>query len=260
MKTMTIVSSILLAAGLTACSNAQQKEMDAIAQAQQCLDRYSGSTNYQSASSCLNYIESYNSQRANMMKCSILLTQGGLITSKMVAAYNTSQDATSTADKVSEYMSLLAFSVSAPQTVTDAYNAAVTAQSVCNQTGDAGFMFVANMAVLGSMTNSVWDQYFNSGSGTGINFSNPSFTTDVQNAISDCVSNPSHCTAEASNVASAATTVATTYCAGEHPNADVCNIVDQVTSWNTTDSGVTQGLMCLLEGKTFDSTTSTCTP
>ena len=263
MKTQIMAGLVLLTAILVACTNSNQKEVDAMAKAQQCLDQVSDS-DPTTATNCLTYTTPYNSQRAYLMRCSIYLTAGGLVTSRMLSAYNTSQDpSVSSSEKQAVYVGLLAFAY--PNNVANAYTAALNAQSVCAQTGDAGFIFVSNMSVIGSLANSVWGSL--NSSTTGIDFTNLSpsaISTDIQQAVSYCTSNPSSATCDPTNIAAAATaaaTVATSYCAGNNSSSiqGFCNSVDQINSWGTTNTTtITNGIMCELQGKTF-TPPSTCT-
>lgn len=261
MKTQITVGLLLMAASLVGCTNSNQKEVDALARAQQCLDQVDQS-NPSTATNCLNYTTPYNSQRAIQMRCSIYLTAGGLVTSRILSAYNTAQ-AVSSAEQPAVYAGLLSFAY--PTNVNAAYTAALNAQSVCAQSGDAGFAFLSNMAVIGSLANSVWGSL--NTSTTGIDFTNltpAAISADIQQAVTYCQQNPSNSTCDPANVASAVTAaaaVATTFCTGNTSSTiqNLCNDVNQINSWGTTNSTtITNGIMCELQGKTF-TPPNTCT-
>lgn len=263
MKTQIMAGLVLMAAVVTACTSSTQKEIDSLAKAQACLDQVPES-NPSTATNCLSYTTPYNSQRAVIMRCSIYLTAGGLVTSRMLSAYNTSQDSSvSSSQKEAVYVGLLAFAY--PTDVSQAYTAALNAQSVCASSGDSGFIFISNMSVLGSLANSVYGTI--NSSTTGIDFNNmtPSqISTAIQSAVSYCTTNPSSATCDPTNVAAAATAaaaVATSYCAGNTSSSiqGFCNDVNQISTWGTTNTTtITNGIMCELQGKTF-TPPNTCT-
>lgn len=243
MKKAWIAGLVLLFVGFTGCT---QKEMDDLAKGQQCLDQVSDS-NPQSATDCLQYATPYDSQRANVLKCSIYLTAGGITTARVAQAYTASQDNSISSDlKQAMYISFLALNY---PDATGGYTLAQTAQSYCEKSGEAGLIFESSMAVIGSLTNKL---------AGGLDFTQTpaDINTAVQNALDTCQSSPSSC--DPNVIAPVAVTAATTYCASATANADVCADVNQaVSSWGNDNNTLTQGLMCLLQGKTF-TPPSTC--
>src|SRR5437879_2515979 len=105
MKNATLVA-ILFMSFLMALSGCNTKEQDDLSKAQDCLDHINEAASIE-ALSCLQYTTNYTSQRADILKCSIYLTAGGLVTSRMTAAYKASKDSTIT-NKEASYMAFLA--------------------------------------------------------------------------------------------------------------------------------------------------------
>ena len=67
------ISAVVLLATFSCKKNS---EADDLAKAQQCLDRVQES-NPLGADECMNYVQKYSSQQANILKCAILVTSGG---------------------------------------------------------------------------------------------------------------------------------------------------------------------------------------
>src|ERR1700722_19788450 len=86
---MKLLICSLLLMPLLSCS--VSKENDDLSLAQACLDNVSDS-NPQAANSCMQYTDGYTDARANTLKCSIMLTAGGLTIDRMAQAYEVTQD------------------------------------------------------------------------------------------------------------------------------------------------------------------------
>lgn len=233
----------------TACSKDQ--EQSDLAKAQDCLDKVD-EANPQGALNCLPFVQAYSSQRANILKCSIYLTSGGLVTSRIQKAYDASTDTTIT-NKQAAYIAYLSLNV--PDVATG-YTTAQTASPFCNSSGDPGLVFVSSMTVLGSLVSSI-----SSNNGSPINFNDPAaVNTAVTNVLTTCQANPPPATCQASVVGPAVTSAANAYCASGTSSVSVCTQINGAVSGAGGDNNkITQGMMCLLSGKTYDSTANTCT-
>src|SRR5580704_7950591 len=88
-------SIIFILAGFLAVACTNDKEMNDLSLAQNCLDNVSES-NPQSALNCLDYTAGYSDQRAQLINCSIYLLAGGITTDRMASAYSISTDPTAT--------------------------------------------------------------------------------------------------------------------------------------------------------------------
>lgn len=234
-----VAGVLFLTVSVLSCT---QKEIDDLAKAQQCLDQVPSSAPA-GASNCLQYVNEYSSQRANILKCSIYLTAGGITTDRVAQAYIASQDNTvSDADKQGLYVSYLALTLPDPA---GGYAAAQTASTYCNASGEPGLMFLSTMAVMGSMVNNLIG-----GSGIDLTDTPANITSAVQTALATCQSTPTSCDPDV--IAPAAISAANSYCNTANANSDVCADINQaVTDWGSDNDTLTQGLMCMLAGKTF---------
>jgi hypothetical protein len=250
MKTSLLVS--LLGLSLLALPACNETETDDLSKAQQCLDQVNES-NPTTATDCLQYTAGYTSQQAEILNCSIYMTAGGLVTSRIASAYEASQDSTIT-NKNASYMAFLALNL---PTAAAGYTAAQNAQTYCNASGDAGLIFISNLSVMGSWLNSV---YAGANGGSSIDFSNPAAVdTAVTGIIDGCQANPPAASCDSSVIGPAATTAATAYCATASANASVCSQINTaVTTAGGNNDKITQGLMCLLANKTYDPVGGTC--
>jgi hypothetical protein len=244
MKWIGLIGLILTALSLLSCT--PNKETDDLSVAQQCLDQVPDS-NPQAANNCMQYVSQYSDQRANILKCGIYLTAGGITTTRVGQAYTDSQDSSITANqKQAMYIGLLALTL--PDAATG-YTNAVTGNAFCQASGETGLIFESAMAVIGSKINSL-------AGGIDLTASPSAISTAVQTALNTCQTTPASC--DPTTIAPIVTSVANSYCASSNANTSVCTDINQAqTSWGSNPATLTQGLMCLLQGKTFTAP-STC--
>lgn len=260
-------SHVLLAAlavmslGLVSCEQAQ--ESDDLAKAQKCLDEVPAS-NPAAASNCLHHVEKYSSQQANILKCSIHMTSGGLIENKIVKAYEALKGGNITPqNRTAAYMAMLSLDV---PNASDGYTKAQLADPFCQATGVPGLRFLSGVIVAGSwMAKSIAALPGNVEIGQIID--NP---TAISSAINDLLDPATGCNSpappapcdtaeEMSQLGLAVANLSVSYCANEEADASVCEEINQAKEAagnNSTDIG--QAMLCFLKGKGFAN--GACTP
>jgi hypothetical protein len=241
MNKQIMIALLALATILSACQN--QKEMDDLAKAQQCLDKVPAS-NPSAADSCLAYTSGYNDLRSNLLNCSIYLTSGGITADRMALAYKASTDSTLT-NPEADYIGYLALTV---PDATSGYAKAKLAATYCKASSDPGLIFVSSLAIAGSFI----------GTQTSLDFTSPtSLQTGVQTVLTSCQTTPANC--DPTVIGPAVVTAAAAYCASATANTSVCATINQSIAGNPgNDTAITAGLMCLLGNKTWNSSTQTC--
>jgi len=261
MKFRVLTAALIVGSlGLVSCEQAQ--ESDDIAQAQNCLDNVPAS-NPAAAEACYHYVSKYSSQQANILKCSILMTAGGLIEDKLVKGYEALKDSTiPEANRPAAYMAVLSLDI---PNASGGYDKAVAADPFCQATGVPGLKFISGIVLAGS---AIAKTLANIPGGVEINtiIDNPTAINNAINTLLD--SNPGGCTSatpDAScdeNLAALGTAVANlsvSYCANEKADADVCDEINEaVAAAGNNATNIGQALLCYLDNKTFNSTTGLC--
>lgn len=230
-KLLCVSALILSPLFLSAC---EEKEMDDLARAQDCLDKVEDS-NLSQANVCISYVEKYDSQQANIIKCSGKFLAGGLTTSKIIDAYKEYEDAGNGSNKDALFIGYLSLNPS---------SAAKEAVTFCRKTQVDGFIYLADLAVVGSILNDAAG-----------GFSNPPTQTEIDNALSTCQSTPSSCEPEI--VAGAVTSLANSYCSKPSAKDDeVCKDINSaIAQAGGNNDEITKALTCLLNGKTYNAGT-----
>ncbi len=219
-----LVCIILLIVTVVSCNKNEQNQEDQVAQAQSCLDKVPDSDPSQ-ANNCLPPISNLTSQQAYILKCSITLIAGGLTTSKVVAAYQAFEDASSNKAAIL----IGAFALSS--------GVAEQAAPFCNLSGQDGLIYIAQLSVAGSVLTSVIPGYDPASGAIPTQ-------TQIQSAISTCTSGG----CDDSQLGSAVITVGQTYCNVSGANPTVCGPINQaIASAGTSNpAGVAQALYPLL--------------
>lgn len=252
---------ILSSAFLISCN--QGEESDNLALAQQCLDQVP-TNDPGAASSCLQYVEKYTSQQANILKCSIYMTSGGLIESKIVKAYQALKDSSiPEANRTAAYMSILSLDV---PDASGGYTKALNADTYCQATGVPGLKFISGVVVSGSWLAKTMTAL----AGSAIDFTD---TTAVNNAVNnmlntnggcadpDAADVPPECAQNLADLGNAVANLSVSYCSNEKADASVCdkiNAAKEAAGNNATNVG--QALICYLKNKTFNEATGLCNP
>lgn len=249
-KWIGLIAVATLSLGLLSCN---QDEMDDLAKAQQCLDGIPQSDPGK-ATSCLSYVAKYSSQQANILKCSIYMTSGGLTENKMVAAYK-AVDNEANNNREAAFMSLLALNV---PDVTTGYNTAVTADGFCQLTGVPGLQYISGIIKIGSYMAKTMAAY------STVDFNDPAaVTTAVNDLITKCNADPrdASCPTDLSAIGSSASVLAEGYCSADAADSEVCeNINAAVDASSGNPNAIGDAMMCYLGNKTYNVTTGKCNP
>jgi len=222
------------------------KESDDIARAQKCMDdipsSLSGATLATAAQACFDIIAKYDSQQANIIKCSSKFLGGGLTTQKIATAYDKLTQ-NGLANKEATFIAALALSGTAAQ----------DGKPYCVRSGVPALIYLADLAVIGSTMASVI--------GGGYDPDNLSTLdpADISGLLTACQP-PADC--GASNYAAigaSAGSLADQYCVAGNENSDACAQFNQAVANSGGDAVLTaKHLFCLLDNKTFNGTA--CVP
>src|SRR5665213_2341780 len=138
-------TSFLCLIFMSAVACTKHSESDDLSQAQACLDNVPQG-DFNAANACLPLTKDYTSQEAMILKCSIIITSGGLMEDKVVKAYNAFKDDTQT-NKTAAYMAAL--SLGFPD-ITQGYAKALQADPFCQATNINGYKYLSGLIVAGS--------------------------------------------------------------------------------------------------------------
>lgn len=224
---------IILATLSTLLLSCENEENNAIAKAQKCLDTASQAT----ASSCFTMVAGYDSQKANIIKCSAKFIEGGVDTDRLVTAYKQITDSTA-ADKTSLYFAYLAFSGGSASSV------ASEAKSYCGRTGVDGLVYLSNMAYAATAL---------SVAAGGFTLTNATtLATELNTILDQCqdadLTVDTTCNTAVTQIAEIIPTVADVYCTGGNEDSDICTDINSAV--DSYGSNMGQALLCLLDGKT----------
>jgi hypothetical protein len=254
-----ILSLTIVAFALLNFSCAKKTEQDDLAKAQDCLDKVPQS-NPTAADACLAYVQKYTSQQANILKCGIYMTSGGLVENKIVQAYKASKD-TTIQNKEAAYMAIL--SLNLPDVATG-YTKAVAADTYCQQTGLPGLKYISGIIVAGTYLNKTIAAITST---SGIDINNPTaINSAVNTMLASCAAPPPAtpapaCTADLATLGTTVANLSTTYCDNQHAKDEVCTKINAaVSSAGGTATNVGQAVFCYLNNKTFNQATQQCNP
>lgn len=249
MKTIGMVLILCAALAQVSC---EKTESDNLARAQKCLDEVSESDPTK-AKECFTYIEKYTSQQADILKCSILITSGGLMENKIVKAYNVLKD-DSQGSKSASFMSVL--SLDLPD-IDTGYETAVKANGYCVSSGVPGLKYLSGIIVAGTTLAKMMSHL---GITTNIDVNDPAaVNTAVQNLLTQCTgaTPPADCTTDLAQMGSTVTGLASSYCATDSADDGVCGQINSaVTAANGDETAVGEALLCYMNNKTYDPTAS----
>tara|TARA_B100000609_G_scaffold196847_1_gene192919 strand:- start:668 stop:1357 length:690 start_codon:yes stop_codon:yes gene_type:complete len=225
---------------MTGC---EDEEVRDIAKAQECMDAVPASSP-QDASNCFAYVEKHTSQQANILKCAIKLTSGGLSSQKMVEAYKAAGNSNLTS-KESVYFAYLSLDL---PTQSGGYDIAVEAYPYCVKSEVSGMVFIAGLAKTASLVTK---------SGVTIDLNDPATTeANIKTALQNCIST---CTAaELADTGATIVNLATTYCKDSSSDQGVCtDVKNSVNQYGGNTEQAGKAFMCILQDKTFDGTSCT---
>lgn len=250
-------SFLLLLVGLTlSLASCDDKEQDNLAKAQQCLDKIDQNTPT-SADACMEFIESYDSQQANIIKCGITLTSGGLVDSKIVQAANVLSDE-SVANKEAVYMTIFALDTPA----TTGFTKANKAEEYCQASGVPGFKYISSLVLAGTTLAKMLSEL-----SITVTITDPSsVNTAITDLLTQCnvaspTTPPAACTdpENAQALGETAMTLASGYCNSQEADSEVChNFTEAVDAAGSDPDAVGVAVLCYLNRKTYNVSTGQC--
>lgn len=188
----------------------EDKESNALAQAQACMDKIS-SANYAAANACMAYVDGYDSQQANILKCSIKMMSGGLTTDKVAEAYKAIAVTGGAASNEATFITVLALSPA---------SAATDAQVFCERSQLKGLIYLANLAVVGSTMAAVLPP-------GGYDPTDPTSLptpAEVNQIINDCAP-PANCGGGHATIGQSVIDISEEYCVGGNADSTICQTV-----------------------------------
>jgi len=250
-----VLVGIALLCGISGCEN--QQEADDLALAQKCLDDVPVG-NPGAAEGCLQFVAKYESQQAQILKCAIYMTSGGMVETKIIRAYQVMKD-NSVANKEAMYMSIL--SLNNPD-ANSGYTKAVLADRFCQASGVSGLKYISGVILAGSYMNRVIASLTANPLGVDLGtMTTNDINTAVQNMLADCTGATPNamCTDDPATLGSTVTTLASSYCTSTKADQEVCaQMTATVTAAGGDASDVGRALFCLLKGENYNPTLDTC--
>lgn len=245
-----VMSCLVL--GLVACKS---DEADDLARAQDCLDHVSPN-NPTDAGKCLQYVKDYNSQQANIIRCSIYMTAGGLVESKVVSAYNFLK---STSGLTANNNSALFYSVLAldKPNKADGLKNAQLGDVYCQKTGISSLITISSYIVVGSTLSNLLGET----DPNNPNIADPTTTegqTELNNQIQSCASDPWQTKCSPSVVGPAVVAIADSYCATDAADAKICDEIQGAVAGGSTPTEVGNAVYCYLNNQKYNPTTALC--
>jgi len=234
-KVVALSAAVIATIFLVSC---EDKEANALAQAQACMDGIS-SANYADANACMAYVEGYDSQQANILKCSIKMMSGGLTTEKVAEAYKAIAVTGGAASNEATFITILALSPA---------SAATDAQVFCDRSGLKGLIYLANLAVVGSTMAAAIPGGFPTGSGwdPSVPGSMPD-ENDVNDIITNCAP-PANCGGAEAAIGQSVIDMSEEYCVGDNATTTICQTInDSIAGAGGDPTVVAKQLMCQLK-------------
>ena len=251
MRKILLISMICTTSFLFGCSD-KAEEMDNLAKAQKCLNEVPQS-DPGSASGCLQYVEKYTSQQASILKCSILLTSGGLMEDKVVQAAKALEDSSAVSNKEAAFMSILSLDV---PSITAGYAKAVQGNEFCQASGVPGLTYIGGLVVAGSYMRLTMFTL-----GITLNINNPEAA--VTALVDQCTTTPAACAANIETLGATVVTLAQSYCNTGSASTGICGDVNAAVAASGGDTAdVGRALFCYMEtpSRTYNTVTNTCNP
>lgn len=245
-----------LSAAILSCVSCNS-EQDDLAKGQDCLDNVD-ENNPTSADACLEFVAKYDSQQAQILKCSIYMTSGGLVENKIVAAYKALKEEGQT-NKHATYMAIL--SLDQP-TALLALPKAKAANTFCQASGVPGLMYLSSAILAGTSINATIEDL----TGNGIDINDPAgMNTAITNMLNKCTDPTTvspdleKCEANLATMGEATVALASSYCDSTEADQDVCAQINGATEAAGNDtSKVGQALLCYLKDLHYDAVSGNC--
>lgn len=235
---ITTIAAITLTGFTTGCENQETVDM---AKAQDCLNKATPST----AASCVSIIASYNSAKANAIKCGATLLSGGLTTEKLASAFaNLSNGSYSTPEAA-----LMTVTAMEGADITAAMTKANNAKEYCSKSEQRSLNMLGSLAVMGTpIAYAV----------PGFDPANPSSlnSSNLQTIITSCSGGggcPTEITDNQEAIGSAVITMSESYCGSAPDNDEMCNVIEStIADAGGVPATVGEALFCYLEGKVWN--------
>lgn len=236
-----LVLSLVTVAFTVFLVGCEDDESNALAKAQNCLDKIT--TNYQDASLCMDHIAKYDSQRANILKCSIALMDGGLTTNKVTTAYK-NLSANTYSNKEAAFISVLALET----------GKADIAKPYCERSGLKGLIYIANLSVMATLMADTLG---------GIGYDPGSDATDMptQQELDDMIANCEPGSSSGVNpcnhaaIGGAVIGVGNSYCSSANADSKICEQINEsISGGGGNPELVAKQLFCKLQNKTYQAT------
>lgn len=243
MRLLILTTVFTLVAFISGCNS---DESDNIAKAQECLNAVPQS-NPASASKCLQFVEQYDSQQANILKCSIHLTSGGLMEDKVIAAYNALKT-TSFSSPNATFLTVMALDVPDND---EGLIKAQKANEFCLKTGVSSIKTVASYILVGSTINALLPDNTDPTTGPG--------QAALAAELNTCATTPATPGCDPASIGAAAETIATSYCTTSSADEAICADIDAaIAGSNGSDEEIGEAVYCYLNGGTYAA--GVCTP
>lgn len=243
MRLVLLTTVFTMVAIISGCNS---DESDNIAKAQECLNAVPQSDPGR-ADECLQFVNAYDSQQANILKCSIYLTSGGLMENKVIAAYNALKT-TSFSSPNATFLTVMALDV--PDNAGGLVKAQA-AQEFCNKTGVSSIKTVASYILVGSTINNLLPDGTDPTTGPG--------QAALAAELNTCATAPATPGCEPAAIGAAAETIATNYCSTESADEAICaDIESAIAGSNGSDEEIGEAVYCYLNGGTYAA--GVCTP
>ncbi|HMN68764.1 MAG TPA: hypothetical protein PKC28_09535 [Bdellovibrionales bacterium] len=233
---------------LASCKSGE--EADDLAKAQECLDEVT-EANYASAADCLPLVKDHDSQQAKILRCSILMTSGGLTETKIVKGYKALEN-DQIPNKEMAFMAVLALEDPANTGI----DIATRGNEQCQGTGVPGLKFISTMILAG--TSLAKTMVMN---GITIDLNNPGAAATALLAQCGVDPIPPNCQQNVASLGPAIVDIAQNYCDQEDADDKMCIQMTSVvaaTQGDTTKVG--NALLCYMQKppKAYNAATDGC--
>ena len=259
---------VLLPLVLLATTSCEDKEADALAKAQKCLNEVPQSAPT-TASNCMDFIAGYDSQQAKILKCSIVITSGGLMEDRIVDAFEILEnDDIPDAQKDAALMVALTLDRPTLTGIGGGFEKAQQGDALCRQTGVPGLMYLSGLVLAGtSMAKLLADL------GQTIDLTDPSSADpdSIESAFNELINrcapvgadpagaDDTTCDNTLPTLGAAVQNLAANYCNAENADEGSCTEIDAAVEAAGGDTAkIGRAALCYLNGKKYNATTDQC--
>ncbi len=205
-----ILLSILLLGGFAFVIGCETDEDNTIAKGQKCLDSATAS----SASDCLAMMGGLESAESYSIRCAARFIMNGLTTARVADAVESLKTTTAGQDPAGIMMGMFAFQTTA---------AADLAYADCNRSGSASFIYIGQVARMGTIITSV-----DPAIAAAIAAGTPIPPADIDAAIAATIGDA----AKEASLGATAVALAATQCSDPTKNVEVCTQINAAIAAN----------------------------